>query len=170
MARGALQLSADIRFPDDLHPSNRQLAVKRMRNKVYAGIALLIWTISILAAGFYGAFYMAYGLEMNDRLKYEVAYLRGYVAVQKKLKEAQFSSAEKDVDFLIDAHSKTLSEFRTTATDGLRAQIDEALCRAIELRKEYPAVRNQELDVVRQWYEDLERELKDLGNSCDDVY
>lgn len=138
-----------------------------MRNKLIAGFALLLWTISILSVGFYGAFFLVSGLEMNDRLKYEAAYLRGYVSAQTDLKEGDAAGAERDLDFLIDAHAKTLTEFRYVASSDLKREIDRALCKVVDLRSRYPAIRDYSNSDVSIWYEELDAALRADSVGCE---
>jgi hypothetical protein len=129
-------------------------------------IAILIWSVLFLAIGFYGSFYMFTGLELNDRLKYEAAYLNGYVGVQRQLKKGDHEKAEEIMDLLIDAHVKTLQEFRFLESSSLSHDINFALCRAVDMRKAYPREPKEHSEESTRWYSEIDEFLKSTETKC----
>ena len=97
-----------------------------------------IGAIACFTAGMALTAYAFVYLEMNDRLKYEVAYLKGYTKIQRALKEGDTEKASQMADFLIDAHTTTLFEFSYLTSTMLNSDMNEVLCGVISLRKEYP--------------------------------
>ncbi len=137
-----------------------------MKTKIALGIGLLLWSVVLLAASFYGVFYLVTGLEMNDRLKYEAAYLKGYIDIQNKLKEKDYEGAETQMDFLIDAHVKTLEEFQFLESSMLSYEINQSLCKAVNLRKKYPRIPTGNQEEVTAWYAEIDLYLSIKGIDC----
>ena len=143
-----------------------------MRRKFLIGIGVFFGSVLLIAIGFYGAFFAFAGMEMNDRLKYEAAYLKGYVAVQKQLYRGETEKAKQTLDFLIDAHVKTLSEFTFLQSSAAVIDIDQTLCKAVALRKEHPRVvtvgakRDQIDQQLKDWYESVDQYLNSKGQNC----
>ena len=71
---------------------------------------------------------------MNDRLKYEAAYLKGYIAVQRQLYRGDTKGAQEALDFLIDAHVRTLYDFSYFQYSFVVEDIDKVLYKAVSLR------------------------------------
>src|SRR5688572_4454760 len=97
------------------------------------------------------------GLELNDRLKYEAAYLRGYVTTQKRLYAGDVAGAQKSLDLLIDAHARTLAEFSYLQSSALVHDVDGVLCEVVKLRSAYPRsatyVEDRSRDAeIDRWY------------------
>ena len=129
-------------------------------------MGVFAWSISFLAAGFYLAFYAFTSIELNDRIKYEAAYLKGYAKVQERLQNGEVEKAKEFLDFYIDAHVKTLSDFSFLESSLLVDDINEVLCDVVTLRKEYPRIRNTDSDNLSEWHQSIDNHLRDRGYDC----
>ena len=74
-------------------------------------LGLLFFGLFMLIVGFYLSFLATLAIETNDRLKYEVAYTKGYYSILKNLEKGDVEIAKKVSNILIEAHMVTLSEF-----------------------------------------------------------
>ena len=137
-----------------------------MGKKFIVGLGIFAWSVGFLVAGIFIAFLAFTGLELNDRLKYEAAYLKGYVKAQSVLKEGDTEKASEIFDFLIDAHVKTLSEFQYLESSELSYDIDAVLCEAVALRKKYPAPRTGEGKELMEWYKEIDDYLIKKSAVC----
>lgn len=144
---------------------------RRLKKKLLIGLGCASVAILLVAAGFYLAFFSMIGLEMNDRLKYEAAYLKGYVAIQKRLYAGDTAGAQQTIDFLIDAHAKTLFEFSYLQSSALSQDIDLVLCRVVQLRVEHPRKATyvggaEAAGEIDTWYSDIDQYVKSQGARC----
>ncbi|MBU2714398.1 hypothetical protein [Zooshikella harenae] len=105
-------------------------------------------------------------LELNDRLKYEVAYLKGFVAIQKKIKEGDIKGAEVSADFLIDAHARTLYEYDFITSPFFKTDMNEVLCEVVSLRKKYPASRPVSSENYSDWLQEVDEYLSESNWKC----
>lgn len=137
-----------------------------MSKKVVLGISLFIWSAGMIAVGAVISFFAFTALEFNDRLKYEAAYLKGYVKTQKALKENEHDKAELLLDFYIDSHVKTLSDFSYLSSSQTVIDIDEVLCEAIKLREDHKPDRSGESEEVKDWYKEIDQYLESKGWQC----
>lgn len=137
-----------------------------MGKKFVIGVGVFAWSVGLVVAGVFIAFLAFTGVEFNDRLKYEAAYLKGYVKAQSFLKEGNSEKASEILDALIDAHVKTLSEFQYLESSELSYDIDSVLCEAVALRKKYPAPRAGEGKELLDWYKDIDDYLTNKGAQC----
>jgi hypothetical protein len=147
------------------------LRATELKKKLLTGVGVFVAAVALVAAGFYLAFFFMTGLEFNDRLKYEAAYLRGYVTTQKRLYAGDVAGAQRNLDFLIDAHARTLSEFSYLQSSALVQDVDSVLCEVVKLRSAHPRLatsvedpgRNAEID---RWYEEIDDYLLARGRKC----
>ena len=94
--------------------------------------------------GFFIAIYSVGIHELNDRLKYEAAYVNGYSKVYFALQEGDPKKAKSIVSFYIDAHLLTLSDFDYLKNSGSWWDVKDQLCKIAEDRKTNVEVNNEE--------------------------
>ena len=137
-----------------------------MSKKIAIFTGIVLYSILLLCIGFYASFLAVTAIEGNDRLKYEAAYLKGYVRAQKLLKQNEYARAEGVFDFMIDAHANTLSEFRYLESSIVSDDINSVLCEASELRKEYPREREAKGEELVKFYNNIDEYLTSIGETC----
>jgi hypothetical protein len=107
-------------------------------------IGLIVFGFFMALIGFFIAIYSVGILELNDRLKYEAAYVNGYSKVYFALKEGDPEKAQSIVSFYIDAHLLTLSDFDYLQSSGSWWDVKDRLCKIAEDRKTNVEVNNEE--------------------------
>ena len=136
--------------------------------KILKYVGFTVGVIAIFCAGAASSFYAFTALEFNDRLKYEVVYLRSHVGVLRKIHENDIDGAKMNLDALIDSYASTLFEFRYFENSITSYEIDQALCKAVALRKEYPrhSEDSQKTESIESWYKDIDGYLEEMGHEC----
>lgn len=137
-----------------------------MKKKILTSFGVLASIFFCVSIGVAISAYTFFYLEMNDRLKYEVAYLNGYVSAQKQLKKGDAAKAEEIMDLLIDAHAHTLYEFDYMSSSMLKTDMEKVLCKIVALRKEYPIKRSDEGDALQKWYKEIDQYLREKNWEC----
>ena len=136
-----------------------------MKQKVLLLAASAVGACLCFGAGVVVTSYAVLAMELNDRLKYEAAYLKGFSKIQRAIKSKDYDKAERIGDVMIDAHAYTLQEFNYLASSLLFSDIDEVLCEVTALRREFP-VRRVSNDELSQWYKEVDTYLEGQGREC----
>ncbi len=91
-------------------------------------VGFILFGFSMALIGFAASSYMVVYMEMNDRLKYEATYAKGYYSIVKHLNSGEVEKAKSNADFLIDAHFLTLSDYTYLQSSFLVSDIKDNLC------------------------------------------